>query len=58
VIVWEKIRDWFRKRRGLASGGPADYTKLLPVTYVVAAILLVFGATVIIADVVNPVRLF
>jgi membrane-associated protease RseP (regulator of RpoE activity) len=58
VIVWEKIRDWFRKRRGLAPGGPADYTKLLPVTYVVAAILLVFGATVIIADVVNPVRLF
>jgi membrane-associated protease RseP (regulator of RpoE activity) len=58
VIIYEKIRDWFRKRRGLAPGGPADYTKLLPVTYVVAAILLVFGATVIIADVVNPVRLF
>lgn len=58
VVVYEKIRDWFRRRRGLDNGGPADYTRLLPVTYAVAAILLVFGLTVIVADVVNPVRLF
>jgi len=58
VVVYEKIRDWFRRRRGLAPGGPADYTRLLPVTYAVAAILLVFGLTVIVADVVNPVQLF
>ncbi|MGO1276880.1 MAG: signaling protein, partial [Corynebacterium variabile] len=50
--------DWFRRRRGLAPGGPADYTRLLPVTYAVAAILLVFGLTVIVADVINPVQLF
>ncbi|WP_297005658.1 RIP metalloprotease [uncultured Corynebacterium sp.] len=58
VVVYEKIRDWFRRRRGLAPGGPADYTRLLPVTYAVAAILMVFGLTVIVADVVNPVQLF
>lgn len=58
VVVYEKIRDWFRRRRGLAPGGPADYTRLLPVTYVVGAVLLVFGLTVMVADVVNPVRLF
>ncbi|CAM5304578.1 M50 family metallopeptidase [Corynebacterium variabile] len=58
VVVYEKIRDWFRRRRGLAPGGPADYTRLLPVTYAVAAILLVFGLTVIVADVINPVQLF
>lgn len=58
VVIYEKIRDWFRRRRGLEPGGPADYTRLLPVTYVVAAVLLVFGLTVIVADVVNPVRLF
>lgn len=58
VVVYEKIRDWFRRRRGLGSAGPADYTRLLPVTYGVAALLLIFGLTVVIADVVNPVRLF
>lgn len=58
IVIYEKIRDWFRRRRGLEPGGPADYTRLLPVTYGVAAILLVFGLTVIVADVVNPVRLF
>jgi membrane-associated protease RseP (regulator of RpoE activity) len=58
VVVYEKIRDWFRRRRGLEPGGPADYTRLLPVTYAVAAILLVFGLTVIVADVINPVQLF
>ena len=31
---------------------------LLPVTYAITAILLVFGVTVMVADVVNPVRLF
>ncbi|AGP31008.1 M50 family metallopeptidase [Corynebacterium terpenotabidum] len=58
IVLYEKIRDWFRRRRGLEPGGPADYTRLLPVTYAITAILLVFGVTVMVADVVNPVRLF
>lgn len=58
IVVYEKVRDWFRRRRGLAPGGPADYTRLLPVTFAVAAVLLVFGLTIMVADVVNPVRLF
>ncbi len=58
VVVWEKIRDALRRRRGLEPGGPVDYVKLMPLTYVATAILLVFGFTVIVADVVNPLRLF
>lgn len=58
VVVWEKIRDWIRRKRGLEPGGPVDYVKLMPLTYVATAILLVFGLTVIVADVVNPLRLF
>lgn len=58
VVIYEKIRDVYRRARGLAPGGPADYTKLMPLTYTATAVLLVFGVTVILADVVNPVRLF
>ena len=58
VIAYEKIRDALRRARGLSAKGPADYTRLMPVTYVMAAILMTFGALVIIADVVNPIRLF
>lgn len=58
VVIYEKIRDFFRKLRGLEPGGPADYTKLMPITYAATLVLLVFGATVIIADVVNPIRVF
>lgn len=58
VVIYERIRDFFRKLRGLAPGGPADYTKLMPITYAATLVLLVFGATVIIADMVNPVKIF
>ncbi|KAB3523340.1 signaling protein [Corynebacterium sp. zg254] len=58
VVLWEKIRDFFRRRRGLAPGGPADYTKLMPLTYAATVVLMVFGAMVIVADVVNPIKLF
>lgn len=58
VVLWEKVRDFFRRRKGLAPGGPADYTRLMPVTYAATLILLLFGVTVIVADVVNPIRLF
>ena len=58
VVIYEKIRDFIRGLRGIAPGQPADYTKLMPITYIMSAVLLGIGAIVIIADVVNPVRLF
>nr|WP_218847370.1 site-2 protease family protein [Psychromicrobium silvestre] len=38
--------------------GPFDIAKLLPVTYVVASLMLVMGALLIYADIVKPVNLF
>lgn len=58
VVIYEKIRDFFRRIRGLAPAGPADYTKLNPLVITVAALLLGVGVLVIVADVVNPIRLF
>ncbi|MGP6172914.1 M50 family metallopeptidase [Corynebacterium sp. A21] len=58
VVLYEKIRDFFRRLRGLPAAGPADYTKLMPITVGVAALMLSLGSIIIIADVVNPIRLF
>lgn len=58
VIVYEKIRDLFRRARGLGPGAPVNYEKLMPLTYFMAATLLIIGVFVMVADVINPVRLF
>ncbi|MCT1441136.1 MULTISPECIES: RIP metalloprotease [Corynebacterium] len=58
VVIYEKIRDALRRLRGLAPAGPADYTKLMPITYAASLALLVIGGLVIVADVVNPIKLF
>jgi membrane-associated protease RseP (regulator of RpoE activity) len=58
AVTWyEKVRDWVRRARGLAAGGPVDYTKLSAV----AAVLVFLGGAVtlltVTADIVNPIRL-
>lgn len=58
VIIYEKIRDLFRRARGLGPGEPVNYEKLMPLTYFMAATLLIIGVFVMVADVINPVRIF
>jgi membrane-associated protease RseP (regulator of RpoE activity) len=56
AIAWfEKARSWIAARRGRPDPGRVDYTKLMPVTYVV---ILVFGGVsllTIVTDIVNPI---
>lgn len=49
-----RIAKWF----GRKDPGPFDIAKLLPLTYVVASLLLVMGALLIYADIVKPINLF
>ena len=58
MILYEKVRDAVRRLLGKEPKGPADYTKLMPITYALAFLLMAVGALIIVADVVNPVRLF
>ncbi|QCB28690.1 M50 family metallopeptidase [Corynebacterium endometrii] len=58
VVLYEKIRDGLRALMGKEPLGAADYTKLMPLTYVIWGSLFVVGFLIIIADVVNPIRLF
>ncbi|AKK11346.1 M50 family metallopeptidase [Corynebacterium uterequi] len=57
VVLYEKLRDGARRLRGKAPRGPVNYEKLTPVTIGAAAVLMAFGALVLVADVVNPVSL-
>jgi membrane-associated protease RseP (regulator of RpoE activity) len=57
VVIWERIRAWFARLRGRADPGLVDYQKLIPVSFSVFMVLVVFGVMLILADIVNPVNI-
>ena len=58
VAIYEKIRNMFRSTRGVRPAAPVDYTKLMPATYVILAVVVGYMALTVTADLVNPIRLF
>jgi membrane-associated protease RseP (regulator of RpoE activity) len=57
IVLYERVRAWFARLRGRADPGLVDYTKLVPVSVGVFAVLVFFGLALILADIVNPVGL-
>ncbi|MCH0565382.1 MULTISPECIES: RIP metalloprotease [unclassified Streptomyces] len=55
--LWESLRRNAAKVLRRPDPGPFDVAKLMPVAYVVAGIFVCFTVLVLIADVVNPVRI-
>jgi membrane-associated protease RseP (regulator of RpoE activity) len=55
--LWESLRRAIAKVLRRPDPGPFDVAKLMPVAYVVAGIFICFTILVLIADVVNPVRI-
>ncbi|WP_340557445.1 M50 family metallopeptidase [Streptomyces sp. GSL17-111] len=55
--LWESVRRLFAKVLRRPDPGPFDVAKLMPFAYVVAGVFICFTLLVLIADVVNPVRL-
>ncbi|MFI0981956.1 M50 family metallopeptidase [Streptomyces sp. NPDC021093] len=55
--LWESLRRNLAKVFKRPDPGPFDVAKLMPVAYVVAGLFICFTALVLIADVVNPVRI-
>ncbi|MGV9410880.1 M50 family metallopeptidase [Nocardia sp. NPDC003693] len=58
VVIYEKLRNLFRNRKGLPDGPPVDYLKLLPATYVVVVLGGAYMILTLAADIVNPIKLF
>ena len=56
--IYEAIRRAIAKLRGKPDPGPADTAKMLPVTYVVSAFLIIVGVILIVADIISPVSIF
>ena len=57
VALWDGIRRAWAKLFRRPPPAPVDATRLVPLTVVVAAVLIAMGALLMIADVVNPVNL-
>lgn len=56
--LYEGLRRRLAKLLGRPDPGPFDISKLLPLTYVVALLLFAMGGLLILADIINPIRLF
>ena len=56
--LWEAVRRGVAKLFRRPDPGPVDIAKLLPLTYVVAVVLMGMGALLIYADIVKPVNIF
>ncbi|MDT0465755.1 M50 family metallopeptidase [Streptomyces gibsoniae] len=55
--LWESLRRALARVLRRPDPGPFDVAKLMPVAYVVAGIFVCFTLLVLIADVVNPVKI-
>ncbi|WP_441246043.1 M50 family metallopeptidase [Kitasatospora sp. McL0602] len=55
--LWESLRRHAARIFRRTDPGPFDVAKLMPVAYVVAGIFICFTALVMVADVVNPVKI-
>ncbi|MFF5259309.1 M50 family metallopeptidase [Actinomadura viridis] len=57
IVVYGRARALAARARGRPDPGTVDITRLLPVTYVVVAVLIALGLLLIAADLINPLRL-
>ncbi|WP_327326393.1 site-2 protease family protein [Streptomyces sp. NBC_01210] len=55
--LWESVRRSIAKVFRRPDPGPFDVAKLMPVAYVVAGIFICFTLLVLVADIVNPVKI-
>jgi membrane-associated protease RseP (regulator of RpoE activity) len=57
AIILERIRAWYARLRGRADPGLIDIQKLIPVSFSIFMLLAFFGVVLMIADIVNPVKI-
>jgi membrane-associated protease RseP (regulator of RpoE activity) len=55
--VYESIKKGIFRLRGKPNPGPADTALLMPITYVVTALLIAMSLILLVVDFVNPLSL-
>lgn len=58
AAFYEAVRRSIARLFGRPDPGPVDTARLLPVAYVVGGIILISGVVLILADIIDPIRLF
>jgi len=58
VALWEGVKKAWSRLTGRRAPKPVDATRLVPLTVVVAVLLIGMGGMLLVADLVNPVDLF
>ncbi len=57
VVIFERIRAWFNRLRGLPDPGLVDIQRLIPASLLVFALLVGLGTLLLAADIFNPVHI-
>ena len=57
IVGYERARALYARMRGRPDPGAVDVRRLLPVTYLAVVLLIGLGVLLILADLVNPLRL-
>ncbi|GAA4847209.1 site-2 protease family protein [Actinomycetospora corticicola] len=55
--LWEAAKKRIARLRGRPDPGPVDMAKLMPIAYGFAIVIMLYGGLVILADIVNPIKL-
>ncbi len=55
--VWEAVKKRIARLRGRPDPGPVDLARLMPIGVGFAVLIMGYGLLVIVADIVNPIRL-
>lgn len=55
--LWESTKKRIARLRGRPDPGPVDLAKLMPVAQGFAFVIIAYGVLVIVADIINPIRL-
>jgi membrane-associated protease RseP (regulator of RpoE activity) len=56
--LYEAVKRWLARVLGRPDPGHADTAKMLPVAYLVGAVIAVSGVVLILADLIDPINLF
>lgn len=55
--LWEAAKKRLAHLRGRPDPGPVDMARLMPIAYGFAIVIMLYGGLVIVADIVNPIKL-
>jgi len=57
AIIYERIRAWLARLRGRPDPGLVNMAKLVPISFSLFLVIVVFSVVLVLADIINPVSI-